>query len=235
MSWEHPTGQVPENVALVALGGSRSDYDLHAMRKGQGQLHFDEIWTVNRGARLMHHDLVFIMDDLKRESFFDAEYGDWIRDHDRPIITSTAYPEFATDHQGGIYAYPLMEIAAWCWLKHVRCYLKNSIPEMIAYAAFIGVKRLLIHGADYTLPNGQVMEPSRANVEYWIGVAESLGVEVGISPQCRLLGRSDFDDAFVYGYDLLHEAQRQIREGQQIGQQIQAQQLAQLQDEQNAA
>lgn len=212
MEWKHPTGNVPHAVAILALGTSRVDWDTARLVKGVETLKA-EVWVVNRGLRLWQHDLAFVMDDLRREAAEDPDYGRSILEHDRPVITSKLYPEWG-DH---VLALPLREMAAWAVRNHLRPYWCNSIPIMIAYAAFIGAREIYIHGADYTDQHGRVMEAGRSNVEYWIGACEAMGVEVGISPNGRLLGHADYPPGYVYGYDLQWEARQIVSDGVQLG------------------
>lgn len=194
----------PKTVALVALGPSHRDYIRDALTKQRCSLVFDQVWTVNRGARCFSHDLAFVMDDLRNEAALDSQYGDFLKAHQKPIITSTAYPEFPK-----ACAYPLEDV-----VRHVgadNVYFHNSIPLVIAYAHALGVRQLIIFGADYTRPDGTVIESDRANVEYWIGWARARYMRVGVCAGSTLLNTLAHPTCWVYGYANQFETAARIK------------------------
>jgi len=217
--WRHPTNDydvIPERVAIVALGTSRTDYDQLRLGNGDPGVEFDEVWTCNRGGRLWQHDLCFIMDDLKREAALDPAYGDWIEAYPGPVITSCASPDYTARFGDNVHALPLGRIMLWMRQHRLRAYLHNSIPIMVAYAAWIGVKEIYIHGADYTRPDGQIVEWGRANLEYLIGALEVMGCTIGLSAGLRLCGHNEHPPGWVYGYDRLWQSRGVIKEAETI-------------------
>lgn len=177
MAWEHPTGKTPESVAIVALGPSKKDFvgDQGRHTPGHG---FDEVWAVNTAIRWCRHDVAFIMDDMQEFAKHFPDYGDAMRNHDRPIITSAAYPQFPTAKP-----LPLGEIIA----HTQQMYFNNSVPYMIAYAMLIGVKRLVLFGADYTFPGTEAREDGRGCTEFWLGFAAARGMTVEICKSSTLM------------------------------------------------
>ena len=99
--------KIPETVALVAMGQSRIDYEADVMKAGSKDGVADETWVINKLGAILQHDIVFRMDDLKEEHSCNLKNGtnrdktktihdtfdEWLRNHDKPIITSTAYEE----------------------------------------------------------------------------------------------------------------------------------------------
>ena len=59
-------------------------------------------------------------------------------------------------------------------------------------------------GLDFSYPNAHQAEQGRACVEYWIGRARGLGLDVVVSSQSRLMSADEPLEAKLYGYDTLH-------------------------------
>lgn len=77
-------------------------------------------------------------------------------------------------------------------------YLHNSIPFMLAYAWFIGVKKVHLFGCDYTYPGMEAREDDRANTEYWCGFLRSQGLEIWVTQDTTLLNQCK--QPYIYGY-----------------------------------
>lgn len=196
--WEHPTElEHPKRVAFVGLGPSIEAWVAVQLRKGEaspevrGIYDFDEIWTLNRGARLLAHDLSFVMDDLRGEARHDPDYGQALMRAEKPIITSRAYDEFPAS-----MAYPLEAVAQLVGAENL--YFRNSVPYVLAYALFIGVKEIVLFGVDYDYPGQRVTEEGRANTEYWVGFCRARGMRVGVPSASTLLAANA--GAWWYGY-----------------------------------
>ena len=195
MEWKHPTGKAPKSVVLVCLGASHQDYISDAINRDppDWMLSTDEIWTLNRGALAFRHDLAFVMDYLDGEAAHYPRYATMLRRSSSPIITSIAGSHWPKH----ISEYPIKEI--WNWLMsdikpHHQEWLINSVPLILVYAAFIGVKTMHIYGADYQ--GHSQAEDGAACLSYWIGVMEHrLVVKVPVTTQ--LLGANN---RFIYGY-----------------------------------
>lgn len=157
----------PERVALVALGRSCHDFTQEMIgqetRRDTKNPMFDEVWTLNRGLRGFAHDKLFVMDDLHWiEEHKDKKYAQWLKEHDKPIITSTVYDDYPSS-----VAYPLQEI---CDFLEDDIFTINTVSYMVAYAMFTGVKHLSIYGADFFYPGGQTAEEGGQAVAYLLGV-----------------------------------------------------------------
>jgi len=84
--------------------------------------------------------------------------------------------------------YPLQDIVN----SFNSVYFTNTISYMIAYALFKGVDILELYGIDMNGTREYISE--RGSVMYWIGRAESLGVQVKLA--------SEIDKpCFLYGYE----------------------------------
>lgn len=193
--------KVVKKIAIVCLGPSAFTWAGHRLSKNTEAQNYDAVWTVNRGARVFAHDLVFVMDDLEDEDEKDPSYGAFLKQHDRPIITSRVYEDWPTAIE-----YPLGEIVAHSGKQH--CYFHNSLPYMLAYADYIGVNDITLFGCDYTDDQGNVREDDRANAEYWVGVLRARHIRVGIVDSSTLCNQKKH--GWFYGYHDQRDAQRQL-------------------------
>jgi hypothetical protein len=186
--FQHPTGKSPESVTLVALGPTKEEF-VKNQTSHTPKIRADEVWTLNTGIRWLKHDLAFIMDDMSEFAHHFPVYGEEMRNADKPIITSAKYDEFPT-----AIDYPLQEVIN----EFKQVYFNNSVPYIIAYALYIGVKELNLFGADYTFPGQEARESGRGCVEFWIGFAASRGMRVNVVDQSTLMDACE--DGRFYGY-----------------------------------
>jgi len=197
-NWQHPTGVVPERVALVSLGVTHQDYVSEWLNHDPSDTVFgrDETWTLNRGGLVFKHDLLFVMDYLEGERTKWPRYGQMLWNHDKPIITSQA--ENWPDH---VHLFPEYALRSHFGAKHD--YYHNSIPWIIAYAVWIGVKELTLWGCDYTHERSGGHEDNRANAEYWVAIARERGLKI-LYPETSTLCNAG-KNRYWYGYrDRLH-------------------------------
>lgn len=201
MAWTHPTGGKPKTVNLIGLGPSHHDYDQGWLAPHTPDVLWrsDEIWTINRGGFSIVHDLLFVMDWIENEAKRFPTYGAKLHNHDRPIITSVK-PQWWPAHT---HEYPFDEI--WTWLQTtlkkppVHCdWWHNSVPFIIAYAAFIGVERLYCWGLDYFHHKSDRVEDGHTNVAYWCGRLEEVGLEVIPYDKSTFLNANQ--RGWIYGY-----------------------------------
>lgn len=84
--------------------------------------------------------------------------------------------------------------------KQVASYLKNSVPIMLAYAGFLGVRRINLFGADYDFPGQAIHEADKANAEYWCGLLFGLlGIEIRVSTRTTLMSTNQGRSIYGYG------------------------------------
>jgi hypothetical protein len=92
--------------------------------------------------------------------------------------------------------YPLDDIIK----KYGSCFFTCTISYMIAYALFIGVKEIELHGVDLNGTREYIAE--RPSVFYWLGLAEGLGVKITMSNNLN-------KPAFLYGY--MDESRKELK------------------------
>jgi len=197
---------VPETVAIVAMGLSRKHYLGDCMRCGGRFGVADETWVVNKLGDVLHHDLVFRMDDLRIMRDTNSKVGmntddtlvhdrqtEWMKNHDKPIITSTPYPEFPTS-----VAYPLEDI-----INNLGTHYFLTTPAYaLAFAIHIGVKCMKIYGFDYVYKeNIYVSEQGRGNCEYLLCLAHERGIKIEIAKSSTLLGMNLDISEHLYSYE----------------------------------
>ena len=200
--------KVPEIVALVALGTSKQAFLTETMTTGNPRGVSDEVWVVNKMGSAIRHDILWRMDDLKAKyECNDREYSggntkegttihntwdSFLRNHDRPIITSRKYSEYPTSLE-----YPLEDVINTIGYS----YFRTTPAYAAAFAIHIGVKQLRIYGCDYVYPSNKYKaESGRANLEFILGIGMTMGMEVWVPPTTTLLdARSPTQDK-MYGY-----------------------------------
>jgi hypothetical protein len=108
------------------------------------------------------------MDDLKWLEKRNKSYANFLKNHDRPIITSTPYPDYPMS-----IPYPLHEV-----METIEddIFTQNTIAYMVAYAIHTGVKELTVYGGDFVYPNGNFSEKGGQAVAYLLGMFKSLGM-----------------------------------------------------------
>lgn len=169
----------PEKVAIVAMGMSSPSFVGDMMMSKLGKNPFDEVWTLNRGLKGFIHDKVFCMDDLKWLEKKRPDYSDWLKNHDKPIITSTAYPDFPMS-----VPYPLHQVGEFL---QDDIFVVNTVSYMVAYAMYIGVQDMVIYGADFCYPNGNMAEKGGQAVTYLLGRCKERGIRFRLPPTSTLL------------------------------------------------
>ncbi len=194
------TRPVPEVVSIIGLGYSAEAYVDHTKRLGGRHAYCCETWSLNALGNILQSDLVFHMDDVRIQEIRAkanpesniAKMLAGLKEHPGPIMTSRAHEAYP-----GFIEFPLMDV-----LNHFKSgYFNNTTPYAIAYAIYIGVKKICLYGMDYTYPNAHDAERGRACVEYWIGRAAERGIHIEIPQRSTLLDTcADASEQF-YGYD----------------------------------
>jgi len=203
--------KVPEIVALVAMGSSRMNYAADVMKAGGPKGIVDETWVVNKLGMVFNHDVVFRMDDLRKPRECNLTRGrnrdpnctihemqdDWMKTHDKPIITSTAYPEYPTS-----VSYPLESVINTIGYS----YFLTTPAYAAAFAIHIGIKHLKLYGCDYVYKNNKYMaESGRGNLEFILGIGMMKGMKVEVARSSTLLGTNLDIGEHLYGYENIIE------------------------------
>jgi hypothetical protein len=220
----HVTGKTPESVAIVAMGPSQRIWHNGNGSYDRGIPQPAEVWALNKGLRTLKADVAFILDDLVGEARRSEQYAADIRGLSLPIITSTIDHDVRQLFPGNrLHAFPLQDII---WEMGIRFgvvngtdvehiirnpgnvlrighavgyYMQNSIPMILAYALWIGVRRVYLYGVDYTYPGQEAREDDRANCEYWVGFCRGQGLEVQVCADSTLLDTRKPPQLYGYG------------------------------------
>lgn len=158
----------PEKVVLIGMGPSTIDLFTPTLTQEFSRDKWaDEVWAVNMAAHLFWHDLVFWMDDLKKQRDFKPDLISELNRRARPIMTATSYRDVCPTS----YDYPIDPVGKISFDIFGKVYLSNSIAQAIGYAIHKKVKVLKLYGCDFTYPDRNFAEAGRACVEAWITAA----------------------------------------------------------------
>ena len=211
-AWTHPTGKRPESVIVMALGPTK--HDLLNMTTAHDPtktlMDVDEVWGLNGGANWMcgrvAYDVLWMMDWIEGEARKEPQYIGHVMEvlarHNTKLITSQLTGMYASDHR--MFQYPIFQVLDAFGTEN--CYFHNSIPYILAYALFIGVKSLTIFGADYEHEALKNRERDRANAEAWVfacrfannGRKPENGMSVHMPDTTTLLNTNE--GLHLYGY-----------------------------------
>ena len=136
------------------------------------------------------------MDDLRVVARAFPKYGEFLKIHDKPIVTSTAYKEFPSS-----VSYPIKAVLD---LVGEDVWFSNTIVYAIAYALFTGVKLLHLYGADFNYMNLTHREEGAQAAAYLIGMARSKGMQTIISPTSTFLAASKVKSVEGHNYRPLY-------------------------------
>lgn len=114
------------------------------------------------------------------------KYQRWLSTQPTPIYMWEHYPEVPSSIR-----YPLERVK----MTTTRPYFTNHAAYMIALALIEGVTHLGFFGVNYS-PDGEY-GTQRGSLEYWMGRAESTGVQLVMPDACTLLA----DPKELYGYE----------------------------------
>lgn len=159
---------------MLGHGQSRTRCDYHC-----------ETWgcncTYEFATRL---DKLFIVDNLDEPNFVDFDKLAKVK----TIITSVPYPNHPNLN---IEVYPLQQVLA----KFQTTFFSNVACYMIAYAILKEYERIYFYGIDMMTNSCYLFE--KGAVEYWMGVAHILGVQIINTPD-SCTGKTV--DGKMYGY-----------------------------------
>jgi hypothetical protein len=157
-------------VAILANGETVQQFT----KTGAIKPKHDEVWGLNQQStwKGITLDRCFIMDDLKlRMPFYSGyDFVNWLKDYDRPIITSKAYEEWPTSQ-----AYPIKEIAHYFGLP-LGVSMYSTVDYMIALAIYEGATQIDLYGVD--MSNKELPTEMVLGTAAWIGAAQARGVYV---------------------------------------------------------
>ncbi len=174
----------PEKVVLIGMGPSTIDLFTPTLTQEFSRDKWaDEVWAVNMAAHLFWHDLVFWMDDLKKQRDFKPDLISELNRRAKPVMTATSYRDVCPTS----YDYPIDAVGKISVDIFKQVYLSNSIAQAIAYAIHKDVKVLKLYGCDFTYPDRNFAEAGRACVEAWITAAiTKYDMDIGLCPRTSL-------------------------------------------------
>jgi len=179
-------------LALIAMGNSNRDYLNSNYDKDRATNVADEIWAINSTAFVLKCDMAVMMDDMQELEDRRPEYAERIKAElsDTPILTSRAYEDYPS-----IVQYPLDKVIS----KYQFRYLNGSVAYGLAYALYMGYKKIILYGCDYMYDHKPgVYERGRGCVEFWIAVGSILEeAEISVASSSTLM---DSNGASYYGY-----------------------------------
>lgn len=201
------------NIAIVALGGSFSDYVKSRIVSNK----YDEVWGINCIGGIFHVDRTFMMDPASR-------FLDDIKAGKQTGIAKEFLLQ--TPNKGPIYSccldervpeileYPLQEVIT----KTQIAYFNNTVSYALAYAVAAQVSKINIFGVDFSYKqNIHFAEAGRACVEFWCAFAISKGIQIEIAPNSGLLDTNVPEEEKLYGYHRLTDPLVQrVQNGQLI-------------------
>ena len=188
-----------KSVAIVAMGGSHRSYTGLASALGDRHRIASEVWAINSMGTVIDHDLLFHMDDCRiQEARAEQDpTGNvagmlaWLRKHPG-FFTSRVYQDYP-----GAQAYPLQAVID----RFGHAYFNSTVAYAFAYALYQGFDSISLFGCDFSYPNSHHAERGRGCLEFWIGVACALGVNVQVAGDSTLLDSNCPLSLRLYGYD----------------------------------
>ncbi len=188
-----------DKVVILGLGASVYEFVTDTYNS------FDtgwEVWTINAGAKLFNHDIVFDMHEpawlerhcKARKTDVPLKRREWLKTHDKPIVMPKADPDFPTS-----VTYPLKKVVEMVGTP----YFANGMSYPLALAMCCGVKQLKLFGVDFSYDRDRNThdEQGRACAEYWIGRLVQTGCNVGHPKATHLLDSHNRSQGTIYGYE----------------------------------
>lgn len=191
----------PESVSILGLGPSINQYVELTKRLGGRRKLTDQVWSINALGDVFASDVVFHMDDVRiqqiradaRPESNIAALLAWLKTYKGRVITSRAHPDYPV-----LEAFPLEEVVNELG---GNIYFNSTAAYAVAYAIWLGVKKIYLFGMDFTYPNAHDAEKGRACVEFWVGYAMARGVKVSMPQTSSLLDACYSTQDRFYGYD----------------------------------
>lgn len=190
------------HIAILGLGPSVRQYLEITKRWGGRRAYCDEVWGINALGDVFACDLIFHMDDVRIQQIRAAAKPDsniarmldWLKTTSTPVITSRAHPDFPL-----LLEFPLAEVVQ----RFPLAYFNSTAAYAIAYALHKGATKISCFGMDFTYPDVHDAEKGRACVEFWLGIAAEMGVELAMPKTTSLMDAMYPQDKRFYGYDTL--------------------------------
>lgn len=191
------------HVAILGLGPSVRQYLELTKRYGGRRAFCDETWGINALGDVFACDRIFHMDDVRIQEIRAAAKPDsniarmldWLKTTNTPVVTSRAHPAYPA-----LTEFPLAEVVT----AFPLAYFNSTAAYAVAYAIWMGAKKITCFGMDFTYPDSHSAEKGRACVEFWLGMAAERGIELSVPKTSSLLDGMYPQDQRFYGYDTLN-------------------------------
>jgi hypothetical protein len=188
------------HVAILGLGPSARQYLELTKRYGGRRAYCDETWGINALGDVFACDRVFHMDDVRIQQIRSdakpesniAQMLKWLKTTKTPVVTSRAHPDYPA-----LEEFPLAEVVT----KFPLAYFNSTAAYAIAYALNAGARKISCFGMDFTYPDAHDAEKGRACVEFWLGIAAEMGVELAMPKTTSLMDAMYPQAQRFYGYD----------------------------------
>lgn len=172
-----------KKVAIVGFAGGRENAPYDKPDEF-------EIWSCNEAhmnADIKRIDVLFELHDLEwiKEGKRWKEHYPWLCANKKiPVIMQQHFPDIPMSRP-----YPIAEI-----VKRWGRYFTNTIAEQIAFAMLAGVKDIHLYGVNMATDIEYMSQ--RPSVEYWVGLARGMGINVYVPPESDLL-----KNFYIYGLE----------------------------------
>lgn len=184
-----------DTLTIVGLGTSVYDWVNVTYKEFEDP---GEVWTINAGAKLFRHDILWDMhtkewlEKLKIERALKRH--EYLKKHDKPIMMPKATEDIPMS-----VTYPLRKVIE----RTNSCYFASGLAYPLAMAYCCDVERLRLFGCDfsYARDTNTHDEQGRACCEYWIGRLVEKGVRVEVTNNTHLLDMISRSQGKIYGYD----------------------------------
>jgi hypothetical protein len=188
------------HIAILGLGPSVKQYLELTKRFGGRRAYCDQTWCINALGDVFACDRIFHMDDVRIQQIrADAQPGsniarmlDWLKTTRIPVVTSQIHPDYPA-----LEAFPLRDVLS----RFPLGYFNNTAPYALAYALHVGATKVSLFGCDYTYDNVAQAERGRACLEFWLGIAAEMGVEIAMPKTTSLMDAYHTPAERFYGYD----------------------------------
>lgn len=196
-----------------------------------------EFWGLNRLHTVLEHDgwdRWFQIHDIAAHHNGDEEHLGWLRSKDFPVYLRPE--DVGTVDLPNAEPYPYQAVLDRFAGAAGGSYLTNSISWLIALAIAMEFKEIHVYGVD--MAQDAVLQSEygtqRPSCEYWLGLAEGLGIKIYIPPGADLLLATHlygFSNGDRVNQKLMHRLQELGQRKENVKQQVAQvdQQIAQLQ------
>ena len=197
-----PVERERKHIAILGLGPSVRQYLELTKRYGGRKAFCDETWGINALGDVFACDRIFHMDDVRIQEIRTAAKPDsniarmldWLKTTTVPVVTSIPHPDYPATEP-----FPLAEVLT----RFPYGYFNSTAAYAIAYALYKGATKITCFGMDFSYPDVHDAEKGRGCVEFWLGMAAQMGVEISLPKTTSLMDACNSQAERFYGYDCM--------------------------------